>query len=81
MIRNQDILRRFTPRQLRLAFLSQLWNAKVDFSESLMAGEVKTIETAFNVRVAMLCECVCLTVSTEFFCDSESVVVGQRGKI
>ncbi|KAG8214271.1 putative cysteinyl-tRNA synthetase, partial [Butyriboletus roseoflavus] len=49
-----DILQRFTPRQLRLAFLLQLWNAKVDFSESLMIGEVKTIETTFNVRVAMM---------------------------
>ncbi|KAF8835344.1 cysteinyl-tRNA synthetase [Paxillus ammoniavirescens] len=43
-----EILQRFTARQLRLAFLSQLWNAKVDFSESLMTGEVKTIETTFN---------------------------------
>jgi len=53
MIRHQDILQKFTPRQLRLAFLSQLWNAKVDFSDSLMTGEVKTIETTFNVRVPM----------------------------
>ncbi|KAF8445055.1 cysteinyl-tRNA synthetase [Boletus edulis BED1] len=43
-----DILQKFTPRQLRLAFLTQLWNAKVDFSDSLMTGEVKTIETTFN---------------------------------
>ncbi|EPT04661.1 hypothetical protein FOMPIDRAFT_1113207 [Fomitopsis schrenkii] len=43
-----EILQRFTARQLRLAFLTQLWNAKVDFSESLMAGEVKGIETTFN---------------------------------
>ncbi|KAI6121909.1 hypothetical protein F5141DRAFT_1187015 [Pisolithus sp. B1] len=43
-----EILQRFTPRQLRLAFLSQLWNAKVDFSESLMTGEVRTIESNFN---------------------------------
>ncbi|KAG9309224.1 cysteinyl-tRNA ligase [Chiua virens] len=43
-----DILQRFTPRQLRLAFLSQFWNAKLDFSESLMSGEVKMIEAAFN---------------------------------
>lgn len=43
-----EILRRYTPRQLRLAFLSQLWNAKVDFSESLMTGEVRTIESNFN---------------------------------
>ena len=45
----QEILGRFTARQLRLAFLSQLWNAKIDFSESLMAGEVKTIEATLNV--------------------------------
>ncbi|KAN0091593.1 tRNA synthetases class I (C) catalytic domain containing protein [Tylopilus felleus] len=43
-----DILEKFTPRQLRLAFLSQLWNAKMDFSDSLMAGEVKTVEATFN---------------------------------
>jgi len=43
-----EILQRFTARQLRLAFLSQLWNAKVDFSESLMLGEVKTVEATFN---------------------------------
>ncbi|KAF9218788.1 hypothetical protein BS17DRAFT_719552 [Gyrodon lividus] len=43
-----EILQRFTARQLRLAFLSQLWNAQVDFSESLMTGEVKTIENTFN---------------------------------
>ncbi|KAF8545845.1 hypothetical protein OG21DRAFT_1502143 [Imleria badia] len=46
--RNQDILQKFTPRQLLLAFLTQLWNAKVDFSDSLMIGEVKTTETTFN---------------------------------
>ncbi|KAG6331373.1 hypothetical protein ID866_7716 [Astraeus odoratus] len=43
-----EILRRFSPRQLRLAFLLQLWNTKIDFSESLMTGEVKTIETNLN---------------------------------
>jgi len=45
----QEILGRFTPRQLRLAFLTQLWNAKIDFSESLMTGEVKNIEATLNV--------------------------------
>jgi len=45
----QEILGRFTARQLRLAFLTQLWNAKIDFSESLMAGEVKNIEATLNV--------------------------------
>lgn len=43
-----EILQRFSARQLRLAFLSQLWNAKVDFSEALMTGEVRSIETIFN---------------------------------
>ena len=45
-----EILQRYTARQLRLAFLTQLWNSKVDFSESLMTGEVRGIEIAFNVR-------------------------------
>ncbi|KAI0948990.1 hypothetical protein AcW1_008711 [Taiwanofungus camphoratus] len=43
-----EILRKYTPRQLRLAFLTQLWNAKVDFSESLMTGEVRNLEATFN---------------------------------
>ncbi|KAJ3563550.1 hypothetical protein NP233_g8870 [Leucocoprinus birnbaumii] len=43
-----EILKRFTARQLRLAFLTQLWNAKVDFSESLLTGEVRNIETTMN---------------------------------
>lgn len=43
-----EILGRFTARQLRLAFLTQLWNAKIDFSESLMTGEVKNIEATLN---------------------------------
>ncbi|KIY70644.1 hypothetical protein CYLTODRAFT_419597 [Cylindrobasidium torrendii FP15055 ss-10] len=43
-----EILQRFSARQLRLAFLTQLWHAKVDFSEGLMTGEVKNIETTFN---------------------------------
>ncbi|KAK0505081.1 tRNA synthetases class I (C) catalytic domain-containing protein [Armillaria luteobubalina] len=43
-----EILQRHSARQLRLAFLTQLWNAKVDFSESLMTGEVRNIETTLN---------------------------------
>ncbi|KAF8236044.1 hypothetical protein L208DRAFT_1391483 [Tricholoma matsutake] len=43
-----EILQKYTARQLRLAFLTQLWNAKVDFSESLMTGEVRTIELILN---------------------------------
>ncbi|KZT29170.1 cysteinyl-tRNA synthetase [Neolentinus lepideus HHB14362 ss-1] len=43
-----EILRKYTARQLRLAFLTQQWNARMDFSESLMTGEVKSIETGFN---------------------------------
>ncbi|OBZ70920.1 putative cysteine--tRNA ligase [Grifola frondosa] len=43
-----EILQKHSARQLRLAFLTQLWNAKVDFSESLMTGEVRVIETTFN---------------------------------
>jgi cysteinyl-tRNA synthetase len=44
----QEILQRFTARQLRLAFLTQLWNAKIDFSESMMTGEVKALEATLN---------------------------------
>ncbi|KAI0049963.1 hypothetical protein FA95DRAFT_1488235 [Auriscalpium vulgare] len=43
-----EILSRYSARQLRLAFLTQSWNAKVDFSESLMTGEVKNIESTLN---------------------------------
>ena len=35
---------------MRLAFLTQLWNAKIDFSESLKTGEVKNLEATLNVR-------------------------------
>lgn len=45
----QEILEKFTARQLRLAFLTQLWNSKVDFSESLMTGEVRNLEVTLNV--------------------------------
>lgn len=43
-----EILKRFTPRQLRLAFLTQLWNTRIDFSDSLLTGEVKNIEVTMN---------------------------------
>ncbi|KAI0745279.1 cysteinyl-tRNA synthetase [Earliella scabrosa] len=43
-----EILQKYSARQLRLAFLTQLWNSKVDFSETLMTGEVRGIEIAFN---------------------------------
>jgi len=43
-----EILEKFTPRQLRLSFLTQLWNAKVDFSESLMTGEIRNLENTIN---------------------------------
>ncbi|KAJ3881256.1 tRNA synthetases class I (C) catalytic domain-containing protein [Lentinula edodes] len=43
-----EILQKYTARQIRLAFLTQLWNAKVDFSESLMAGEVRNVESTLN---------------------------------
>lgn len=52
----QEILQKYTARQLRLAFLTQLWNSKVDFSESLMTGEVRGIEITFNVRVPILAD-------------------------
>ncbi|KAF8592622.1 cysteinyl-tRNA synthetase [Ramaria rubella] len=42
------ILRKYTARQLRLAFLSVLWNAKIDFQESTMKGEVRMLESTFD---------------------------------
>ncbi|KAJ3713838.1 tRNA synthetases class I (C) catalytic domain-containing protein [Lentinula raphanica] len=43
-----EILQKYTARQIRLAFLTQLWNAKVDFSKSLMSGEVRNLENTLN---------------------------------
>ncbi|KAJ7020017.1 tRNA synthetases class I (C) catalytic domain-containing protein [Mycena alexandri] len=43
-----EILQKYTARQLRLAFLTQLWSAKVDFTDSLMTGEVRSLETTIN---------------------------------
>ncbi|QRV94275.1 cysteinyl-tRNA synthetase [Ceratobasidium sp. AG-Ba] len=43
----EDALKMYTPRQIRLAFLAQSWNAKMDFKESLMI-EVRSQETVFN---------------------------------
>ncbi|KAJ7834242.1 tRNA synthetases class I (C) catalytic domain-containing protein [Mycena olivaceomarginata] len=43
-----EILQKYTARQLRLAFLTQLWSTKVDFTESLMTGEVRSLETTIN---------------------------------
>ncbi|KAJ3727175.1 tRNA synthetases class I (C) catalytic domain-containing protein [Lentinula guzmanii] len=45
-----EILQKYTARQIRLTFLTQLWNAKVDFSESLMSGEVRNLETTLNAQ-------------------------------
>ncbi|WFD42474.1 cysteine--tRNA ligase [Malassezia psittaci] len=42
-----EALQRFTARQLRMAFLMQQWNSKMDFRESAMA-EVRNAETTFN---------------------------------
>ena len=44
------MLQKHSARQLRLAFLTQLWSSKMDFSESLMTGDVKNIEMTMNVR-------------------------------
>ncbi|CAE6455029.1 unnamed protein product [Rhizoctonia solani] len=43
----EDALKTYSARQLRLAFLAQPWNAKMDFKESLML-EVRSQETIFN---------------------------------
>lgn len=43
----EEALEKSTPRQLRLAFLLQLWNTRMDYSEK-DAIEIKAIETRFN---------------------------------
>ncbi|KAF7315877.1 DALR-2 domain-containing protein [Mycena indigotica] len=43
-----EILQKYTARQLRLAFLTQLWNVKVDFTHSVMTGEIRGLETTIN---------------------------------
>lgn len=42
-----EALSRFSARQLRLAFLMQPWNSRMDFRESAMA-EVRSAESTFN---------------------------------
>ncbi|THH29629.1 hypothetical protein EUX98_g4562 [Antrodiella citrinella] len=43
-----EILQKYSARQLRLAFLTTLWNSRSDFSDSLMTGEVRNIEATLN---------------------------------
>lgn len=43
----KEILKKFTPRQLRLAFLLQQWNTQLDFKETLLAY-VLNIEQALE---------------------------------
>ncbi|KAG8733370.1 hypothetical protein FRC11_006792 [Ceratobasidium sp. 423] len=50
----EDALKMYSARQLRLAFLAQPWNAKMDFKESLML-EVRSQETVFNLFSTMGC--------------------------
>ncbi|KAL5528718.1 CYR1_2 [Sanghuangporus sanghuang] len=58
-----EILQKYSARQLRLAFLTQLWNSKIDFTDSLMTGEVRTIETTLN----------------NFFATIKAIVLAQTG--
>ena len=48
-----DALEKYSARQLRLAFLMQSWNAKMDFRESALQ-EVKNAESGFNNFFSML---------------------------
>ncbi|KAJ7212947.1 tRNA synthetases class I (C) catalytic domain-containing protein [Mycena pura] len=43
-----EILQKYSARQLRLAFLTQLWNTRLDFTDSVMTGEVRGLETTIN---------------------------------
>lgn len=49
LTRNQELLQNYTARQIRLAFLGQLWSNRMDMGEGLQ-GEVKAREAAFDVR-------------------------------
>lgn len=51
----QDALRDYTARQLRLAFMLQTWNAKMDFKKDLIS-DVKTKEETFDVSSLILSE-------------------------
>lgn len=44
----QQALETWTPRQLRLAFMNQVWSAKMDLTEGTRSG-VDTVEETFNV--------------------------------
>jgi cysteinyl-tRNA synthetase len=44
----QEALETYTPRQLRLVFLNQLWSSKMDLKPSTRS-EVEGIEEVFNV--------------------------------
>ena len=44
----QEALQKFSARQLRLAFMMQLWNTKMDFREDLIK-DVKIKEEMFDV--------------------------------
>ena len=51
----KEALEKTTARQLRLAFLMQTWNARMDFNEKDM-NEVRAIETRLNVRSSQQCD-------------------------
>lgn len=44
----EEALAKYSARQLRLSFMLQLWNNKMDFKESAMT-EVRALEASFNV--------------------------------
>jgi hypothetical protein len=49
----QEALETYTPRQLRLSFMLQTWNAKMDFRRDLIS-DVKTKEETFDVSAFAL---------------------------
>ncbi len=48
MMMAQDALKDYSARQLRLAFMLQTWNSKMDFKRDLIA-DVKTKEETIDV--------------------------------
>ena len=49
----QDVLKRYTARQLRLVFLLSAWKDTLDYSENTMEVAL-TYEKTFNVRSSRL---------------------------
>lgn len=67
------MLRDWSPRQVRLSFVSQLWNNRVDWNESLQ-GEVRARETIFDVGLSHIELRIELTCVQNFFVQTKALI-------